>query len=231
MEINLNNTYYGAVNIQTNINKDLKADIAVKDNKPQEQTYVNQKINQVKNFASLCKQFPDIAFVVVDYLGSPVPEYNGICNTAAFGDLNKVSIRINEEVIEKLDEDFDNIIKMIQYKEDTYSYVKDNAEISGCKTTAADLCYDGTKLIYMQVLWPDYDAPDIYRKTGSLKPSSSDYTNIDLNEKYLQDFLLNMQHKTYDKLFKLGESDKDEVKSRQKYVEKYQKHFLYRKQF
>ena len=46
----------------------------------------------VMNFATLCKKFPNISFVVVDSIDAIKQEYTGVCNTDAFGNLDKISI-------------------------------------------------------------------------------------------------------------------------------------------
>ena len=70
-----------------------------------------QTLNEERDFRALCKKFPNVAFVVVDEIGGLQSEYKGICNTSVFGDFAQISIEIDKEVIENLDndDDWDNI--------------------------------------------------------------------------------------------------------------------------
>ena len=67
-------------------------------------------LKEVHDFRALCKEFPNVSFVVVDEIGELQPEYKGICNTSTFGDFEQVSIMIEEKVIENLDKDWDECI-------------------------------------------------------------------------------------------------------------------------
>lgn len=228
MEISTSNIYYESKNTQKNvleIVKDSKAQKHIeKSSHTQEQSETKTKPNNVQNFARLCEKFPDIAFVVIDSIGGILPEYNGICNTAAFGELDKVSMRIDEKVIEKLEDDFDYISMTIENVAFNYQDVKNNAVASGCRYASADIRYDGATLVRMQTLYVKYP-PKLARETGFLEPSLRE----DTNQKYFQTFLLNIQYEVYNKLWEIGEEDaeKDHPKLEKKYAEEYQKHFLY----
>lgn len=180
-----------------------------------------------QDFRALCKKFPDISFVVVNKIGEPQPEYSGICNTSVFGELGKVSIEVDKEVIENLDDDWDNIVTMIQAISDNYGSVAGHAKASsGCKYTAVTLHYASVgNLSFTQSLW--FNPPFVLRDSGE-KTGAEDVP--DTNRKYLQVFLMNIQNDVFDKLFEIGENKQgNKIKSIQKYVKEYQRHFVYQK--
>lgn len=178
-------------------------------------------------FQALCKKFPYISFVVVDEISAVQPEYNGMCNTSAFGDLNQVSIQIEKEVIEKLGEDYDNIVMMIQGIADNYEGVKRHAMASGSTYTAVTLHYKETgDLSFRQTLW--FEPPIVCRETGSNKGVTLD---TEAKDKYLQAFLMNIRNEMLDKLFEVGKVDRFEKghKGKSKGAREYQKQFIYEK--
>lgn len=207
--------------IDSNENKEFSLENNVIEEKKESES------TDVMNFATLCKKFPNISFVVVDSIDAIKQEYTGVCNTDAFGNLDKISIMIDEDVIKKLDNDYDNIELMIKFISDYYEHIKVNAMSSGCEYTAVTLHYTDTgELSYTQSLW--FDVPILCREAG-IKGNTS--FNIDTNEKYLQTYLMNIQNEVFEKLFEIGENDQDnKFKSGSECAKKYQEHFMYQKE-
>ncbi|MCH5267078.1 MAG: hypothetical protein J1E62_01935 [Lachnospiraceae bacterium] len=184
--------------------------------------------SDIEAFKALCKKFPNVEFIVVDMTGAAQPEYSGICRTPAFGDLNQVSIMIDKEVVENLENDYENIISTIQAICERYEYeTKQKAVASGVEYTALHLHYiDSKRLSCWQIYWPD-GAPTVCREEGKNRHPD---INTGIKEKNLQAFLRNIQKQLSDKLFEIGESKQEhKAKSLREGVENYREHFVYAK--
>lgn len=69
-------------------------------------------------------------------------EYGGICRTSTFGDLNQISIKIEEKVIENFEKDYENIVRMVQSISDSYEReTKQAARAAGADYVAVELGY------------------------------------------------------------------------------------------
>lgn len=188
-------------------------------------------LKEAHDFRALCKEFPNVSFVVVDEIGELQPEYKGIRNTSAFGDFGQVSIMIEEKVIENLDQDWDDAVTMIQGISDHYDEIVGHVKASSaCNYTmvkihyaSAENCLGVGNLSYTQMLC--FDPPEYYREFGD-DVALGGY--LDVKEKYLQAFLMKIQIDVFDKLFEIGE-DKREYKTKTAFevVKKYQDHFAY----
>lgn len=189
--------------------------------------------NEEHDFRALCKKFPNVSFVVVDGIGGLQSEYKGICNTSAFGDFAQISIEVDKEVIENLDndDDWNNTVKMVQWISDHYDEIVGHAKAtSACKYTwvtihykPAENCTGIGNLSYMQTL--AFEPPIAIREFGE-----DEEPDDGINEKQIQALLRKIQKDAFDKLFEIGE-DKQEhkikTKPASKAVKEYQEHFVY----
>lgn len=181
------------------------------------------------DFAFLCKKFPEISFIVVDGTGEPQQEYVGICDTSVFGDLEQISIEIEKDVIDNLEEDYDNITMVIQWIVDNYRMIQGNAKASGCSYASVTLHYvQGRELSFWQTL--SFAPPTFLRELGQHTNMYSGWAE-EGREKHLQAFLRKTQEEIFDQLFEIGKEEKEEREQKhqslEKYAKKYQESFIY----
>ena len=188
-------------------------------------------LKEEHDFYALCKKFPKVSFVVVDGIGALQWEYSGICNTSTFGNFGQISIKIEKELMENLDNDWDNIVAMIQWVSDNYDKIVEHAKATtSFEYTSVTIHYAPTGnclgvggLSYTQTI---SSGPPLYLRTfgEGVKPEES----LDIDEEYLRSFLMKVQNDALDKLFEIGEEKpENKMKTASKAVEEYQEHFVY----
>lgn len=193
-----------------------------------------ETLKEEHDFRALCKKFPKVSFVVVDAIGKLQWEYSGICDTSTFGNFGQISIKIEKELMENLDNDWDNIVAMIQWISDNYDKIVEHAKTtSSFEYTSVTIHYAPTGnclgvggLSYTQTIGSE---PPLYLRTfgKGVNPEES----LSINEEYLRSFLKKVQNDALDKLFEIGE-DKQEHKTKKtasKAAKEYQEHFVYAK--
>lgn len=187
----------------------------------------DKKMSDIEAFQDLCKKFPNVSFVVVDEIGGPLSEYSGICRTSTFGDLNQVSIKIEEEVIKNLEKDYENIARMIQSISDCYEFeTKQAARATGADYAAVELHYKNAKTLSYGRIYYFQDPPILCREQTK---NEEEDMNLGINEKALQAFLMNIQKELSDKMLEIGEKEQRH-KSAQEGSRIYQGHFIYAKE-
>lgn len=185
------------------------------------------------DFYALCKKFPKVSFVVVDEIGELQWEYSGICDTSTFGNFGQISIAIHKDVMENIDNDWDNVVAMIQWMSDHYDEIVGHAKAtSSFEYTYVTINYPPVGnyfkiggLSYMQTIC---SGPPLSLRTFGEGVEAEESLNI--NEQYLRSFLMKIQNNTLDKLFEIGEGKQEhKTKTASKAVEEYQEHFVYTK--
>lgn len=185
-----------------------------------------------KNFEALCREFPDVAFVVRESdMWNGNADYNGICNTNSFSYPDKVSIVLDEEILEKYEKDYRNIIGTIRGIINNYGQIQANAR-GVHKYTAVNLHYALEGLSFNQTLWPD--AVSLKNNSSSQNAYPQKKSNINTGDNHYQALLMKIQHDSLEKLYNLGENkvylnmEKCHAAQAKKGTMMYQKNFLYK---
>lgn len=220
--LNIHSTDYTFLSAQTE-RKVLKRQIrkaGISRTEEEPKTTVDENTKR-KNFTALCKEFPSVAFVVED----ATADYRGICDTSSFGDKEKVSINLVEDILVNYEENHDYIAGVIKGIINNYDIIKSEARGEE-KYTSVTLHYTVNGLTYFQTCWPDY--PDKYRNPSTQISSAQSKSNIIADDNHYQALLMKVQHESLERLFHVGENKHKHYATQPKKVAKmYQRQFIY----